>query len=234
MQLFYAKNLAKESKEFTLDKTESTHIVKVLRKKQGDRIYLTNGKGLLFTAKLSLVSDRKCNVILERFIQKDKYRNYHLHIAMAPTKSHQRMEWFLEKATEIGIDEISFIVCKHSERKDLKIERLQKIAITAMKQSLQVYLPKINTIQPFEEFIKTPLQAHTYIAHCKEGNTLHFKKAFEPNKNYCVMIGAEGGFHPDEIQLAKKNNYKEINLGKQRLRTETAALLVCQLCFFVN
>ena len=230
MHFFYGSGLGARSKRFTFDAIESHHLSKVLRKKNGDIIFLTNGKGLLFESHLEKVSPRKCSAHITKYTPVNRTRTYKLHIAIAPTKSMQRMEWFVEKATEIGIDTISFILCKHSERKNIKIERLEKIAIAAMKQSLQCFLPLLNPLQSFEQFIASPLQAEKYIAHCSTGEKTNFKAAFTSKQNYCVLIGAEGDFSQQEIYLAKQKGFQSLALTQQRLRSETAAIFVCNHC----
>jgi len=155
MQLFYNSEITKTNQHFTFDKTESRHIVRVLRKKEGDEIFITNGLGDLFISKIEIASDKRCLVkILESKSQRKPW-NYYLHIAIAPTKLNDRFEWFLEKATEIGIDEITPIICKHSERKVLKLDRMEKIVHSAAKQSLKYHLPKLNEPVTFKEFINS-------------------------------------------------------------------------------
>ena len=147
MQLFYNPSIDKNTNEITFDKIESRHVVKVLRKKEGDYSYLTNGKGDLFHCKITVANDKKCLISVVNIEQKKQHRKYYLHLAIAPTKNNDRLEWFLEKATEIGIDEITPIICDNSERKFIKPERLKKIIISAMKQSLKIHLPKLNLME---------------------------------------------------------------------------------------
>lgn len=234
MQLFYSPEISEESKSFTFDKTESRHIVRVLRKTEGDLLHITNGKGSLFTAEVSVASDKKCVVNIVNIDKKQKAWNYYLHIAVAPTKLNDRMEWFLEKATEIGIDEITPIICKHSERKVIKLERFEKIILSGMKQSLKFHLPKINPAITFNEFIKSNPSGELFIAHCEEQDKKSFKKEIKSNTDITILIGPEGDFSTTEIETALKNNYTPVALGESRLRTETAALVACHSVAFVN
>ncbi len=233
MQLFYNSNLKPNDTTFTFDKEESKHIIKVLRKKQGDIIHITNGKGTLFISKISLESERKCEVqIMEStFFEPNMF---HRHIAIAPTKINDRMEWFLEKATEIGIDEITPIICDHSERKVFKVDRAEKIILAAMKQSNQFYLPKINEPITFQKCIKLEFDGLKCIAHCEENEKISFKNSIKPNQNTMILIGPEGDFSSKEIALALKNNFIPVSLGANRLRTETAALVACHTIALIN
>lgn len=233
MQLFYNSEIKNTDASFVFDKEESKHIVKVLRKKESDKIFITNGLGFLFVSEISLASDKKCEVkILE--IQEFEKPKYNLHIAVAPTKMNDRFEWFLEKATEIGIQEITPIICEHSERKVYKIDRAEKIIQSAMKQSNQFYLPKINEPVSFKEFIANTSCENKFIAHCVETERKQLKESVKPGGNYVILIGPEGDFSENEIELALANNYKAILLGNTRLRTETAALVACHTVALIN
>ena len=233
MQLFYNSEIKNTDTSFVFDKEESKHIVKVLRKKESDKIFITNGLGFLFISEISLASDKKCEVkILE--IQEFEKPKYNLHIAVAPTKMNDRLEWFLEKATEIGIQEITPIICEHSERKVYKIDRAEKIIQSAMKQSNQFYLPKINEPVSFKEFISNTKSENKFIAHCIETERKQLKESVNPSENYVILIGPEGDFSENEIELALANNYKAVLLGNTRLRTETAALVACHTVALIN
>lgn len=234
MQLFYNPELDNDTQQITFDKVESKHIVKVLRKKEGDKIYITNGQGTLFVSQINIASDKKCLASIFNREHKDKSRKYHLHIAIAPTKMNERLEWFLEKATEMGIDEITPIICDNSERKVVKIERLEKILIAAMKQSLQFHLPKLNDPTTFAEFVSKETEAIKLIAHCEDSPKKSLKKLLNPKQNALVLIGPEGDFSAAEIKLAKKQHFKALTLGKNRLRTETAAVVAVQNVAFLN
>ncbi len=233
MQLFYNSEIKNTDSSFVFDKEESKHIVKVLRKKESDKIFITNGLGFLFISEISLASDKKCEVkILE--IQEFEKIKYNLHIAVAPTKMNDRLEWFLEKATEIGIQEITPIICEHSERKVYKIDRAEKIIQSAMKQSNQFYLPKINEPVSFKEFISNTKSENKFIAHCIETERKQLKDCINTSENYVILIGPEGDFSESEIELALANNYKAVMLGNTRLRTETAALVACHTVALIN
>lgn len=235
MQLFYSPDIEKESTSFTFNKEESRHIVRVLRKKEGDILHMTNGKGYLIKAEISIANDKRCLVNITSVKKQQKTWNYHLHIAIAPTKMNDRYEWFLEKATEIGIDEITPIICDHSERKTIKTERMQKVLISAMKQSLKFDLPKLNKAVNFSEFINIDSNAIKFIAHCEnpdQNNTL--KKLIQPNQNMIVLIGPEGDFSPKEITNALQHHFIPLSLGASRLRTETAGVVVCNTTSVIN
>lgn len=234
MQLFFNPNIHKEITEITFDKTESRHIVRVLRKKMGDILSITDGKGNLFEVEIIMDNDKKCvgKIVSQTFHKKN--RNYKLHMAVAPTKNNDRFEWFLEKATEIGIDEVTPIICKNSERKVIKKDRLEKIAISAMKQSLQYYAPKVNDAIHFSEFIQKEFKGKLCIPYCGEVEKKSLKEIVLPNEDSMILIGPEGDFTPKEIELALTHNFKAITLGENRLRTETAALVSVQNIAFIN
>ena len=233
MQLFYNPNITNQEKSFAFDKEESKHIIKVLRKKEGDILHVTNGLGFLFNTKIALASDSKCTVNILSF-EKQKPSKYHLHLAVAPTKMNERYEWFLEKATEIGIQEITPIICDHSERKVIKTERFQKIIESAMKQSLHYYLPKLNEPIILKDFLKREITGAKFIAHCEETHKITLKSQIIQSQDTTILIGPEGDFSIKEIEIALNNNYIPISLGNTRLRTETAAIVACHSVVFVN
>ena len=220
MQLFYFEN---PRDEFTLSKEESNHVIKVLRKKKGDTLFFTDGKGNKYTVKIVSINKKSCSVVIIDKKKQDKLHKGHLHIAIAPTKNISRYEWFLEKSTELGIDEITPIVCSNSERKVINHERCKKIIISAMKQSLKHYLPKLNDITTFKQFTEKNIQEAKYIAHCHEGKKLTFHK-LKRSDITTILIGPEGDFSKEEINLVINKNFKSITLGKTRLRTETAGV----------
>lgn len=233
MQLFYNPNITDLQKSFVFDKEESKHIIKVLRKKEGDILHVTNGLGFLFNTEIVLASDSKCTVnILSFEIQEPS--KYHLHLAVAPTKMNERYEWFLEKATEIGIQEITPIICDHSERKVIKTERFQKIIESAMKQSLHYYIPKLNEPIILKDFFKKEITGGKFIAHCEETSKNTLKSQIIQNQDTTILIGPEGDFSNKEIELALNNKYIPISLGNTRLRTETAAIVACHSVVFAN
>ena len=233
MQLFYNPDITPNSDEFSFDKEESRHIVKVLRKKEGDTLHVTNGLGFLFTTKIIMGSERKCTVKIIASEEKEK-PGYHLHLAVAPTKMNDRFEWFLEKATEMGIQEITPVICDHSERKFIKEERFDKILQAAMKQSLQCYLPKLNPPVAFADFIAAPHTGMKCIAHCEETDKKLLKDILKPKQDFLILIGPEGDFSEKEIQKALQLDYIPVSLGNTRLRTETAAVVACHSVVFTN
>lgn len=233
MQLFYNQYIQKKDTFFIFNKEESRHIVKVLRKKEGDIIFITNGQGFLFQSKINIASDKKCEVKITTVKQLSESK-YNLHIAIAPTKMNERMEWFLEKATEIGIHEITPIISENSERKIYKIERGQRIIQAAMKQSLQYYLPQINEPISVQNFITNTKAKNKLIAHCADSERKLLKNCINPNENYVILIGPEGDFSSKEINLAIQNGFQPVLLGNTRLRTETAGVVACHTVALAN
>ncbi|WP_347049586.1 16S rRNA (uracil(1498)-N(3))-methyltransferase [Flavobacterium olei] len=233
MQLFFNPNIDEKTESFSFDKEESRHIIKVLRKKDSDILLVTNGSGLLFETQITLASDNKCTVqvLSVKNAEKPKYR---LHLAVAPTKMNDRFEWFLEKATEIGIQEITPIFCDRSERKVINRDRFEKIILSAMKQCNETFLPKLNDAISFKEFIKQQNEGLQLIAHCEETDKKSLKEVLKPNEDVTILIGPEGDFSEKEIALALENNYKPVTLGNTRLRTETAAVVACHSVVFFN
>lgn len=233
MQLFYNPTISSDTETFYFDREESKHIIKVMRKKDGDILFVTNGLGLLFKTQITLASDSKCTVkiVSVETAQKPKY---HLHLAVAPTKMNDRFEWFLEKATEIGISEITPIICDHSERQHIKTDRFDKIIQSAMKQSLHYFLPKLNEPIGFKDFVKSNPTGLLCIAHCEETDRKSLKNILKPNENMTILIGPEGDFSQKELQLAFENKYVPVSLGNTRLRTETAAIVACHSAAFIN
>lgn len=221
------------SSEFSFDKEESKHISKVLRKKEGDILFVTNGLGNLFHSEIILASEKKCTVKITK-TETQQPTEFYTHIAVAPTKMNERFEWFLEKATEIGVHEITPIICDHSERKSIKTERFDKIIQSAMKQSNQFYLPKLNEPISFKDFINKKNDGVLCIAHCEETNKKLLKEIAKPKAKHTILIGPEGDFSNKEIEIALKNDYIPVSLGNTRLRTETAALVACHSIVFSN
>ena len=233
MQLFFTSLLSEKDKTFVFDKEESKHIIKVLRKKEGDIMFVTNGLGFLFKTKIKLASDSKCSVEIISF-EKKAPKKFKLHLAIAPTKMNERFEWFLEKATEIGIDEITPILCDHSERKIINTDRFKKIIESAMKQSLHYFIPKLNEPLLYKDFIKNRYKGQKFIAHCEETQKKGLKNELLLNENYTILIGPEGDFSEKEIKLAIENEFLAVSLGNTRLRTETAAIVACHSVVFFN
>lgn len=227
MQLFYTPDLNSNDKEYVFSKDESRHIVKVLRKNRGDQLNITDGKGHSIEAIILDANDKKCRVAISKVSTREKSWNFELHIAIAPTKMMDRLEWFLEKTTEMGIDTISPIVCSRSERKNVKAERLERIITSAMKQSLKFTLPKLNELSSFQDFLEHTEFDEGYICHCLPDERLDLSSLRPDNKKVLIMIGPEGDFTESEIAMAKEKGLKALTLGKERLRTETAGILAC-------
>ena len=233
MQLFYNPRLDNSSTQFFFPSDESRHIVKVLRKKEGDELHITNGRGSLYTAKILEADIRKCKV---QIIEEEKTipKLHRLHLAVAPTKMNDRYEWFLEKATEIGVDEITPIICQRSERKTIKLERMERVLQSAMKQSLQTFLPQLNPPLAYEEFMEQDHNAARFIAHCHEGEKMELKRRIVPDSSLLIMIGPEGDFSKTEVSTALSKGFLPVSLGKTRLRTETAAIVACTIVALAN
>ena len=222
MQLFYCPEVFDGS--LYLNSEESKHCIKVLRKQEGDAIHLIDGQGSFYEVRITLASQKKVGFeILKTW--KQALRSYSIHVAIAPTKSNDRFEWFLEKATEIGVDEITPIICKHSERKVVKHERMEKIILSATKQSLKASLPKLNQAISFNEFVQKEFNSDCFIAHCEEQKKVDLQSVV--STNLTILIGPEGDFSPKEIHLALDRNFKPVSLGNSRLRTETAGIVAC-------
>jgi 16S rRNA (uracil1498-N3)-methyltransferase len=217
-----------------LNEDESLHCVKVLRHKVGDIIQVIDGKGTRAIGKIEAAHAKQCAVSLTEKEVVKQSRNYKLHIAIAPTKNIERIEWFVEKAVEIGIDEISFIKCKNSERSVIKDDRLKKVAEAAVKQSQQAFIPKMNSLVDFKEFIKTNSSDVKLIAHCEKESKQHIKQFITVNKSFTVLIGPEGDFTKDEIAHALAASYLPVALGESRLRTETAGIFACGAFASIN
>ena len=233
MQLFYNPTINDTQTSFVFDKEESKHVIKVLRKKEGDILHVTNGLGFLFTTEITIASDNKCTVKIVLFEKQDAPK-FHLHLAVAPTKMNERYEWFLEKTTEIGVQEITPIICEHSERKVIKTDRFQKILESAMKQSLHYYLPKLNEPITFKDFLKKEHSGQKFVAHCEETDKKSLKNELITNEDVTILIGPEGDFSVKEIQQAIAANFIPVSLGTTRLRTETAAVVACHSVIFSN
>lgn len=231
MQLFYTPDIDIASSTYYLNEEESKHSVRVLRLQAGDHVQLIDGKGNLFTADITDAHPKRTQLRIISVQQEFNKRNHYLHIAVAPTKNIERLEWFLEKATEIGIDEISLIITQRSERKEAKTERLNKIITSAIKQSIKAYHPVLYDPIPLGKLLSNPFGGQKFIAHCEPADKATLKDQLKPFGKYLILIGPEGDFTPKEIDDALKNDFKAITLGESRLRTETAAL---EACFEVN
>ena len=231
MQIFYTPDIAFRAE---LPEEEAGHCIRVLRLTEGDKILLTDGKGMFYKAAISRAHPKHCEVDILESWQQPALWNFQLHIAVAPTKNMDRMEWFAEKATEIGIDAITCLNCRFSERKEVKPARLEKILVSAMKQSQKATLPVLTGMTDFRTFVTQPFDGRKFIAHCEEGDKKLLKQLYQPGENALVLIGPEGDFSPEEIELALKNGFLPISLGESRLRTETAALVACHTIHVLN
>ena len=231
MQLFYTPDILANS---VLPEEESGHCVRVLRLNEGDQILLTDGQGSFYKAAISQAHPKHCGVeLLERWRQAPLWPFY-VHIAVAPTKNMDRMEWFVEKATEIGIDAISCLNCRFSERREIKPARLEKILVSAMKQSQKATLPQLEGMVDFKEFVSRPFEGRKFIAHCEEREKPLLRQLYHPRERALILIGPEGDFSPEEIAFAKEHGFEAISLGESRLRTETAALVACHTLHVLN
>ena len=222
MHLFYTPDIATT---LELPQDEAAHALRVLRLTEGAEVMLTDGKGSFYRAEIDIISGKRCYMRIVETITPEPMWKGHLHLAMAPTKNMDRIEWFAEKATEIGFDELTFLDCRFSERKVVKTERVEKILVSAMKQSLKPTLPILNGMTPFDKFIARPFTGQKFIAHCYEGDKEPLMQALKPGEDALVLIGPEGDFSPEEVQKAIAKGFCPITLGQSRLRTETAALV---------
>ncbi|HNR74160.1 MAG: RsmE family RNA methyltransferase [Bacteroidetes bacterium OLB12] len=230
MNLFYQPAIPEGV--FHLDEDESRHAVKVLRMQVGDPLHVTDGRGGYYKAAVTTADARKCTFTIQE-TNTTPPRSFFITLAIAPTKNIDRMEWLVEKAVEIGVEEIYFMVCQNSERKTINRERLLKIAVSAMKQSGQFRLPLLHDIKPFAEIVSGNAN-QKFICYVDASNPHLLKTQAQPNQHYLVLIGPEGDFRPTELDLALQNGFSKVSLGSTRLRTETAALTACQTLNFIN
>jgi len=229
--IFYTPGIADNPE---LPHEEAQHCVRVLRKKEGDEILLTDGKGFFYDARIIQANPKHCIVNILKVIEQPKYWDFNLQIAFAPTKNIDRVEWFAEKATEIGIDRFSPILCQYSERKEIKSQRIEKILISAMKQSQKAILPQLDNMQPFSSFLRQDFEGRKFIAHCYEGDKPLLKDVCKKGENALILIGPEGDFSDKEVEEAIRNGFEPVSLGDSRLRTETAALVACHTIHVLN
>lgn len=234
MHIFYTPLISADETDFTLSEEESKHCVRVLRLAIGSNVRLIDGKGGVFEAQVIDDHPKRTRLRIDSFTISEKIRDYHLHLMVAPTKNIERFEWFLEKATEIGVDEITPIVCDHSERKEVKWDRLNKIIIAAMKQSQQYYLPQLNDIIGFNEIISKNTSSKKFIAHCEDGKKQFLSECLNPKEDVIILIGPEGDFSSQEIKQAIAASFVPISLGNTRLRTETAATVAVLETSLIN
>jgi len=224
MSLFYVPTL---SFGHVLPEEESQHAVKVLRLQVGEEITLIDGAGGFYKARITNPHPKHCSFEITETILEYGKRDFHLHIAIAPTKNIERLEWFIEKATEIGIDEITPIICRFSERKVIKAERLEKIIVSASKQSLKAYFPKLNPLCSFDELIKNQQASQKFIAHCYDEDKRLLQNEVQKSNDVLILIGPEGDFSREEVQKAMSAGFIPVSLGNSRLRTETAGVVAC-------
>jgi 16S rRNA (uracil1498-N3)-methyltransferase len=232
MNLFYTPDITGSA--WQLDEEESKHLIRVLRAEKGDEVFLTNGKGTFYKATIKEGHPKKCIVEVVETIHEFGKRNYHIHIAIAPTKNNDRFEWFLEKATEIGIDEITPLICDHSERREVKTERLYKVIVAALKQSVKAYLPELHAARTFNDFIGDATSAQKFICSTGSPKDHLLKNRYTKEKNVVILVGPEGDFSKEELVLAVENGYGLVSLGESRLRTETAGIIVCHTISIMN
>lgn len=231
MTLFYCPTI---STACILSEEESQHAVKVLRLKTGDDILVVDGVGGYYKAKISHPHPKHCSFeVTETLVEYGK-RNYQLHIAIAPTKNIERLEWFIEKATEIGIDSITPILCRFSERKIIKEERLEKIIVSAAKQSVKAYFPILNPLCTFDELMKKHTESYKFIAHCYPQDKRLLQTEIANKKDLLILIGPEGDFSPQEVEKALAQGFIPVSLGESRLRTETAGVVACHTAALIH
>jgi 16S rRNA (uracil1498-N3)-methyltransferase len=232
MNIFYEPNI-KET--LCLNEDESRHAIKVLRLSAGDLLTVVDGRGGLYKCQIKTPNDKKCEIKIVEETQNFGLRDFYIHLIIAPTKNLDRIEWMVEKCVEIGINEISFIQTRYSERKEIKTLRIEKIAVGAMKQSLKAFIPKINGMISWKEFLKKDYaETHKMIAHLEEGDRKMIQQIAQPKGKYAVLIGPEGDFLPEEISQAFEKGFVPVTLGESRLRTETAGLVACNVLNIIN
>lgn len=231
MYLFYTPDIATVH---CLSEEESGHCVRVLRYGKGDEILLTDGQGTTYTARITNPHPKHCEFEIVSQEKQAKGHDFYLHIAIAPTKNVERLEWMVEKCTEIGVDEITPLLCRFSERKQLRTDRLQKIVLSAAKQSLTPYLPQLNELTPFDVFIQNAKEQDKFIAHCYKEDKKVLKDEIRKGRDVLVLIGPEGDFSEQEIQDALQRGFVPVSLGNSRLRTETAGVVACHTAILMN
>ena len=231
MALFYVPDI---TERWELSEEEAAHALRVLRLSIGAELEITDGKGNLYKAVISSIAGKHCYVEAKEVLPMPKGWNGNIHIAVAPTKNMDRIEWFAEKATEIGLDALTFVNCRFSERKVIKTERVERIVVSAMKQSLKYSKPVVDEMVDFKKFISQERSGEKYIAHCYDGEKNMLKDIHQAGCDATVLIGPEGDFSPEEVKMAMEAGYKPVSLGNSRLRTETAALAACHILMLKN
>ena len=232
MHLFYTPDIAET---LTLPEVESGHCVRVLRLSEGDEIGLIDGKGTFYRAQITLAHNKRCGVRIVEELKQPSHWSGEIEIAIAPTKNLDRIEWFAEKTTEMGIDAIVPLLCRFSERKELKTERIEKILVSAMKQSLKAVLPRLEEMTPFDRYVCEGFDGQKFIAHCHaDSERILLSQSYKPGSRVRILIGPEGDFSPEEVELAIAHGYRPISLGASRLRTETAGVVACHTIHTIN
>jgi 16S rRNA (uracil1498-N3)-methyltransferase len=232
MHLFYTPDISE--KTYVLNEQESKHCIRVLRLEKGSQIELVDGRGGFYLAEIIDPDPKRCRVAVISVSNNFGQRNFSVHIAIAPTKNIERIEWFLEKVTEIGIERITPLLCRFSERKEIKTDRLEKVMVSAMKQSVKAYLPQLDPLTKFNDLIVREFSGQKFIAYCSEQHRNLLSKLIVPRQNYLILIGPEGDFSPEEIEKAMQYGFQLVSLGDSRLRTETAAIASCHTFSVVN
>lgn len=243
VRFFYVPNASSVNE---LPEEEAQHAVRVLRMEMGDEMMLMDGEGIFYRAIVTEATKKRCLYRIEETLPQERQWQPHLHLAMAPTKNMDRTEWFAEKATEIGFDELTFLRCRWSERTVIKTERVEKILVSAMKQSHKAWKPILNEMVDFKAFLQEIKERENrngkvmqkFICHCYEdeglGEKVALKDALKSGEDVLVMVGPEGDFSIDEVKMAEANGFQSVSLGKSRLRTETAALVAVHLMNLIN
>ena len=233
MQIFYAPGISGDT--WTLDENESKHCIRVLRMRRDTPVRLIDGKGNMYEGVITVADPRRCTISVNRVTGDFEKRNYYLHIAISPLKNPERLEWFIEKSVEIGIDEITPLICKNTEKHTIKADRINNIIISAMKQSLKAKLTVLNEPVAFKEFISDAVQSQKMIAHCAPGTEKNsIADVCRKGRDTLILIGPEGDFSEEEIRSALTFGFLPVHLGSSRLRTETAGIAVCHSIYFMN
>ena len=235
MQLFFSTNI--KNNVIILDKVETHHCMNVLRHSIGDDVSIVDGRGNFYKGSIFDLKNKVCFIKINETVFNFDKKTHYIHIAISPLKNHDRIEWFVEKAVEIGIDEISFIHCSRTVRKKIRINRLQRISETAIKQTIKATLPKINPLIHFNDFIENSNFNSQFICHLESkvrNDIYYYKKDVIKDKKSCILIGPEGDFDSQEIDLAIDRKFKPLSLGPSRLRTETAGIVACHLLNLIN
>lgn len=226
-----------------LTKEDTQHAVRVLRMTEGDELWLMDGRGSFYQAEITVASNHRCSYRIVNALPQSRAWQGHLHLAVAPTKLNERIEWFAEKATEVGFDELSFLDCRFSERRTIKTERIEKIVVSAMKQSHKAWKPVVNDMQSFKSFVTAERKGRKFICHCYDeadinaelkGQKPFLLDVLKVGEDATVLVGPEGDFSVEEVRLAEQSGYVPVSLGRSRLRTETAALVAVHLMQICN